>query len=577
MPNPFVDYLNSLNSADANATGALAEVQVTSPYYDRVFVKRTLREFVVSPSSQPRTIILTGHAGDGKTSLLAQILKEIDCLSAGQSLKKSDIVESPKGMTVVYVKDMSELTKDEQVDLLRVALEAPEKGMWAILVSNTGPLISTVQRFLDLSDEESGTAVMALLDQMDTNSYEPVTIGNYPCYVFNMARIDNVHMAPKILEKMVQGDLWSDCEACTFSGKCPIRGNQQSVLQALERVSSFINAFYRYLQEYDKRLTIRQITAHLSYALTGCITCSSVAGMKFVDRYRYHFANQFFGYVGLEPDVSARQIRAIMELDNLALDSVSLKEDYDLFVKRDYGNFPGEISELLGVLDTRLSLAPKRSNWTQIQILHRRSIRRFHLLFARVDEKGFDQILGDIYSPQYPVYLRAISTPLGLWEKKKLQSLVFAALYAMFVGMPPMGQKEIPLTVRRSDLVTQYVQLLHGKVPFEDLSVQQLTVRDELDEDAVRYSLVLSFKPINESFRLTYPLLDYFWRLENGAVSTVSSPSLSHGIDRLKARLFEFYGDLNTADTSTIHLLLQTSKGSKRVQCEVAEGCLIIQ
>lgn len=77
--NDFISYLNSTNNIGGNSTGSLAEAQVKSPFYDSVKVERrvgtTISEEV--KTGNYRSYILTGHAGDGKTSILVQVLKSL--------------------------------------------------------------------------------------------------------------------------------------------------------------------------------------------------------------------------------------------------------------------------------------------------------------------------------------------------------------------------------------------------------------------------------------------------------------------------------------------------------------------
>lgn len=64
--NPFVDYLNSLHNDDASNQNAIAEMQISSPYFDTTQVKRPLVDFIARRLSNGDFVILTGHAGDGK-------------------------------------------------------------------------------------------------------------------------------------------------------------------------------------------------------------------------------------------------------------------------------------------------------------------------------------------------------------------------------------------------------------------------------------------------------------------------------------------------------------------------------
>lgn len=576
MPNAFVDYLNSMNNADANAKGALAESQVTSPFYEKILVERGIGNVLLDwVQESPRTIILTGHAGDGKTSLLAQVLKTLNCLPSGQKLQESDEVQSSQGQKLFYVKDMSELTKSRQVELLGKALDSPRRGVSAILVSNTGPLINTALKLMsNASADESDRLMMVLLDRMDNSTPEPVDIAGKACYIVNMARVDNVAIASKVLTKILQPKLWEDCIECRSNGVCPIKANRDVVWRNLSRVNHFSTAFYRYLYEHDKRLTVRQILAHLSYSIAGNLSCRDVPRLDSAPLYRYHFANLFFGYRGWGATPRARQIRAISELQALGIDTISLRSDYRLFVQHDYSVFDEETANILRESYQLLEHLSKPDQRSQSLLGHRRSVRRFYLLFSNLTDSERDALLGEIYSPIYPVYLKARDNPIDPVENKYLKTMVFNALYAIYVGTPPTTPDDIPLTIRRNRHTTQYVQLLQGQVPAQDLSIKQVKGKNSIDPEATFYELRLHIRNVEDTVLLTYPLLDYFWRIANGAVDTALSPSLSHGIDRLKARLLQEYSQTPNDGQKDMQLLLQTNQGVKRVYCYFVDNNL---
>lgn len=573
--NSFLDYLNSMNNADANGKGALAESQVSSPFYQKIMVRRGISDFLLKQvTEKPTAIILTGHAGDGKTSLLAQLLEDLGCLT-DRKLKENDTVISPN-VELFYVKDMSELTKNKQEELLKCTLEAPQNGCSAVLVSNTGPIINTTERLMkNSSADEFKRVEMDLLERMDTNDTKEISIDGNSCIVINIARLDNVHIASKVLTNLVQQELWTECNGCEICTQCPIHHNQQLVSRMLDRVNYFVNGYYRFLQEHDNRLTIRQILAHLSFAITGNLTCKQISKLGPAAKYDYHFANLFFGYIGSKQFNPAKQIKAISSLQELGFESISLKVDYKLFVQHNYDDFDNETKSVLVNANERFN--QKANVPTETCLLHRRSIRRFYLLFSLLDIGARDQLFQEIISPIYPLYLKAISNMLDPLEKRHLQSLIFNALYMLYVGTPSQSHNEIPLTLRRSDTITQPVQLLQGKVPLHDISIGQSKKTAEIDSDVTLFSVNLLINRIECPFNLSFPLINYFWHISNGAVATALAPALSHGIDRLKALLLEKYAHHSIDGQKQMYLLLQTNKGTKSIRCEIVDNDLYVE
>ena len=77
--NSFVDYLNSMNNASSDTIAALAESHVNSPFFRKIQIERNLGKYLSKriSSGEHLAVVLTGHAGDGKTSILVQILQEL--------------------------------------------------------------------------------------------------------------------------------------------------------------------------------------------------------------------------------------------------------------------------------------------------------------------------------------------------------------------------------------------------------------------------------------------------------------------------------------------------------------------
>ena len=144
--NGFVDYLNSMNNANSDTAEALAESQVLSAYYEKIQIQRKLGSYIANRirNHENLTVVLTGHAGDGKTSILVQVLRELELLPPDTPLEDEKYY-SKDGISVYAVKDMSELPEAKQIEFCRKALHAPKNGHSAIVISNTGPLLKCLE------------------------------------------------------------------------------------------------------------------------------------------------------------------------------------------------------------------------------------------------------------------------------------------------------------------------------------------------------------------------------------------------------------------------------------------------
>lgn len=579
MSNDFVAYLNSMNNANSSNENAIAESQITNPFYDKIRVERNIGNYLIAKiKEKPTTILLTGHAGDGKTSLVYQILRELKLIKINEQLKVYDEYYSEElNSKFLYVKDMSELNKQEQVTLLKRSLDIKESGGSAVLISNTGPLIDSFKGVEEKypTGVSKTTVEMDLLRLMDENTGLVGKVGIHDVLLINMARIDNVVMVPSLFKNILSDELWEPCNQCDKKQVCPMYNNYLSVNENFNNVEQFITSYYRWLYETDKRLTIRQILSQLSYSITGNLTCESIeSNANESILYFYHFSNLFFGYTGVSTNTDAVQIKAIKELQSLGLDTKELKNDYNIFVK---GDFEYLTPKARNVIEPIWQKKMRRYTTLSIDLLRedepyqlRKSVRRMEILFGNHNEKTMNDLLGRLFSPIYPEYLNSRVTELSGRELRSIKSKIVKALYFMLVGIPIDANADdvIYLPLNRKGKGIQSVQLLLGKIENSDIYIKQKFVESDYDSDENHFALELSFGRVRERFPISLMLLDYFDKVSKGAVSTKLNPSLSHGVDKMKSKLYQEYKF--NENEPLIKVLVQTIKGPKLISFEIS-------
>lgn len=578
MNNDFIAYLNSMNNANSSNENAIAESQITNPYYEKIRVERNIGNYLIKKiKEKPTTIVLTGHAGDGKTSLVYQMLRGLDLIGKNESLKVYDEIHSEQlNSKFFYVKDMSELNKQDQVRLLKHGLDVKENRGSAVLISNTGPLIDA---FKGLEEEfptsTSKTVIeMDLLRLMDENTGLVGKVGKHDVLLINMARIDNVVMVRNLFKNLLSNELWEPCNQCNQKQKCPMYNNYLSITENISNVEKFIISYYRWLYETDRRLTIRQILSQLSYSITGNLTCQSINNNSNKSLlFTYHFSNLFFGYKGISESVDANQIRAVKELQRLGLDSKELQNDYSIFVK---GDFSFLTSLARNVIEPIWKNRMRRYTALSMDLLTedepyqlRRAIRRMEILFGNHTEKTMSDMLNRLFSPIYSDYLNLRTNELTGRGIRDIKSRIIKALYYMLVGVPKNSGIEdvIYLPLSRKGKGIQSVQLLLGKIDTSDLYVRQNFVTSDYDSDENHFALELRFGKIKDGFPISLMLLDYFDKVSRGAVSTKLNPSLSHGVDKMKSKLYQEYKF--SENEPLIKVLVQTIKGPQIVNLEI--------
>lgn len=526
----YISYLNSLHNYNAQNPNAYGEKNVGNEFFQEVAVKVGLCTYIEMQllNEEPHVLILTGHAGDGKTSIMYQVLKDFN-VDFNADEKISEIV-LPTGGKCRCIKDYSELSDAEKLSTLRDCVNLPENGEFVFMVSNTGPLINTFGELF--SEEDKEKAKIELIDAMDENAGAIKNISGYKINVINVASIDNTSFAVSFVNNLVKDSLWTGCSECSKCSYCHIYKNRELIVKNKQRVLEFIRNHYIWLVEHGTRLTIRSMTEQLAYMLTGGIECKQVVP---TEKDKYLFFNLFFGYVGLKNNDRANTILAVREAKKCAYDKKRLRADEKLMIDCDYSvSFGSEMSMLLIESHKEDGYI---SGWAEF-------LRRAYIFTnIETDAENRSRDSEDIFSKQFERYLQlrgGQSTPA-----KADTNLIVDALSMMYLGkVADSSTSEIPITLNKTSGLTQNVQLVTGSIPTRKLSLIQKETKDSVfDESHKRYELRLKVEKTVLDSVISLPMIDYFEELRNGVISTNIDPQLSHGVESLKAQLAKEYND----------------------------------
>ena len=590
--NPFVDYLNSMNNASSDTIAALAESQVNSPFFRKIQIERNLGRYLSDRirSGEHLSVVLTGHAGDGKTSILVQILQDLGFLDENSLLEPEK--EYDNGSISLYaVKDMSELPENKQIAFCRKALDAPKKGKSSIIISNTGPLLKCLELIRKeqcnaqgiLFDESEKIALQTqLLDQLDENKNEMISVGDCQFLMINMARVDNVSFAREIMNKLLSEELWKECETCPKCNKCPIYFNVVQIRKYQDRVASAVEAFYRYLYENDKRMTIRQILSQLSFAFTGNLTCNEIkSSYKDSVKFRYLFSNLFFGCKGIEEIDNADQIQGIAYAKELKLDTRGLDVDYKLFVTGDFSDIPADIRKLVSeqhrmFAKRHLNIDDKDNEFNTNDFEYRRAIRRVFIFFGDPKNNPQDNkylpLYDELFGIGYNTYIRIQNGEVSSKLINDLRSTITDALYLEMTGTSSKMARDIPLTIKRNDDYFQSVMITTGSFKKTNFKVKGTPYTADFEDSSSKHEVELQLGS-DISFRLSLPMVIYFGEIANGMISTISNPSLTHGLSKLKAMLKKLSEE--EADEGEISVIVNNTDTPIELKIIVEENLVI--
>lgn len=551
----YILYLNSLHNYNAQNQNAYGEKNVESAFFNDVVVKVGLCDFIYERlnGNQPHIIILTGHAGDGKTSTMYQVLKDLK-ITFNTTEKISDVT-LPTGKICRCIKDFSELADEEKIDVLRECVELPNQDKFVFMVANTGPLINTYGELFE-SDEDKERARIVLIDAMDKNIGRVNDIMGHKICVINVATVDNTYFATEFLGKLVQEKLWDKCESCEKKEYCHILKNRNLIIKNKKRVFEFINMHYVWLTEHGKRLTIRSMTEQLAYMITGGESCKEIIKKE---GYKYLFSNLFFGYIGTVANPKTMSIAAVREAQLCNYDLKRLRSDEILLVNSDFDELFGkEVSEILKDGEKKNAYV---KGWTEF-------LRRTYMFLNIItDEKIMANDSEDIFSKQYKRYLELRN---GETAPSKLDAnLISDALSMIYIGTTN-NEQQIPLTLSKESGIAQNVQLITGTIPTRQLKVVQELTKDSLfNKNRKRNVLKLEIMKQVLDCELSLPMLDYFEELKNGVIATNIDPQLSHGVESLKAQLSK---EMDDVDENLIEIIILKNSGNKDVSLEITDN-----
>jgi len=527
--NDFISYLNSLHNIGAAGANALAEAQALNRNFAELYEPFPVVDDIVSTLKAPEdcVVILTGHAGDGKSTVALDVLKQLRGLPLreplSKALKEREIVEdvASSGRPITIVKDMSELSADKRLEWIQDAFG--ENGS-CLIVSNTGPLLNSLNAFAERM-QLLGSIENIILKQLNL-PYVDGNIGAHKLdffprkdlYIVNMTRLDNVTGGARILTRMINHSGWSSCSDCSIYKSCPLVLNKNALRSTDGTAETRVRWIYRRLTAYEQRLTLRQMVAHLAYSLTGGMTCKSAkktvkdSTSNGIERGTdglegILFSETFFGYWKGEPAKKAGALRAI-DLVRREIFGGPIGSDFARQLGQGHGANWAVLPDELKHLGKQWALRAKESAGVRWRFAQRRMLYMFSNPIS--DNRSglntfLDAFLHSSRLRDFDNWTIQGKLTLGLGEKERLRDACLKVLLETYSGFSSgqfnSGQGQLYLTLRRPDrAVVQPSQLVMGVLSFRDF---------DLDYDGSRRVPLLCFKLQNICLPLTLPLLDY--------------------------------------------------------------------
>lgn len=577
--NNFVGYLNSLHCADANSNGALAESQAINPLFAEIQVPHYWCEQIFSylTGDKPTFVILSGQAGDGKSTLALEIIKKIKGIPAefplDAGLHHCETLLAD-GREIIVVKDLSEWREEEREAFFHEALNDGTRSF--LVVSNTGTLLNLFRSNASLLGGTEVEIEDKLLDALDSSvGGVAADFGGHCLQFFNLAQMDNVEFAMRLFEKMVQSTKWSDCSACANSANCPVYGNITLIQKYFERIANRLRLLLFRTYAYGNRLTMRQIGAMFAYMLTGGFSCEDVretrAAGRQIAREKAAFYNRLWGDDGTNTDDRGEQLRAIQIIReqefNTAV-SPSMERDFWRPIKTD--SFQLDIPEF-NTLFPRLVKIGRASRETINGPAARQQVRRIVFFFykpQKEDEKAkFRQFqITFLNSPMLLNYDEWRRAPKAFREKEVRES-IFRVLQEQFCGITPpdgpISNWELYITLNRYDRdILQSAQIVLTHFKFTD------KFRSVMQDRELLLAGQEGFNTKQISLPITLPFLDYIVAKKNGELGRGLQLSYRDRLQNLMADII----DKTASEDSDALLILKRGANGQLSTMKIRKG-----
>jgi len=587
--NPFVAYLNSLQRLNASNENALAEYQACNPFFAQIHVPHPLTQTILAELQKPsgRQIILTGHAGDGKSTIALDVYKQLTKSPPDQPLSRQlRPREDLPASNITILKDLSERLKEDDAALMREVFSGKRRFL---IVSNTGALLDLFRAqaaACGVSSVQMESDVLTAIS--NEQGKEEMSVGGANFLVINLARIDNLDIARQIFARMIDPARWTTCAGLACLANCPIYLNVDLINHRREIVFDRLFLAYRRMYEYGTRLTLRQITEHLAYLITSGLEEIDLAEMREKQvtplRAEFMFFNRFFGDNGKADHPAALQMRAVHEIrrqgfgerpcptwerklwlklrdQNFQLGVEDCDAEFELL--RAHGSGPGS--------DSQPGLTPDQAREQVRRMLY------FLYDFPKDDQSYLKQFLNSPAILRWQDWQKS-GAQLEMTEKNVLEQRIYHVLQEHFTGVRlPEGSKghdrRLYITLSRGKSeIRQSAQVVVAQVDWSNETSLDLVSRANA-ADGVRMDLTLqgAGRINGASLVLTLPFLDYVLMRHFGEVGEVLQPAYVERLERFKAQV----QDLAKEGRAHVMLVrLKTDHTFRRQQYTVRDGKL---
>ncbi|MBR8832319.1 MAG: hypothetical protein N5P05_002029 [Chroococcopsis gigantea SAG 12.99] len=518
-------------------------------------------------SDCPKSVILTGTAGDGKTYSCREVWEQLGGLKEHWEIDEKVKTFWLASRELIIIKDLSELDNEEKNNLIPQIAEAiineNHEGKIFLIAANDGQLMEA-WHIADCNPniQKARKLVEKLLVEDKREE------ANYNLLLYNLSRLNNEEVFTRIIEAVLTHPGWQQCQGCPYqsqgdiSQSCPIWENKTRLEGNKDRylMKQRIIDLLQLLRHNGMHLPIRQLlllVANLilghSKAADGLLACKQVP--EILQNRTAYLGSIYSNCFGENLSVRKRNKTDVFValrylgigaesnnlIDNLLIfgeDDDEVKNYYEELVTKDsyYGIHPAFHSARKNYVEGNGNTDDKEAFIDMLQA------QRQRLFFTVPEEKAEELKLWELTAFHYSGdYLDKVCRRLKTRNQppKKLLSQLVKGLNRIFTGLLINNDDELILATSGS-----YSQARSSRVFEEFLSVSNKrgeSVTIEFNSNHNTPDLVVSFSYHPEiepvKMRLNLTRYEYLLRVSAGALPSNFSQECYEDILAFKTRL----------------------------------------
>lgn len=543
----LVQYLNSLHRFNGSNINTTAEVNLSNEYAERIKEpEEHLVGLIIEKLRDNGKVLLTGFAGDGKTTLASLVAKQL--VGATVDFSKDPVIRfEAESKQYVIIKDLSEIPEKEAEDLLFT--EITSKNSALLIVSNTGTIRTKLlnlyesnpmvkEQFVSESDLES--RILGGIECAYNEFQGCIDFGLSIIHTFNLVKRDNLKTAKNVLIKILSMEEWDN--ASEHEKKSTVHFNVRMMrannFLAVERMFTL----YRRVYEYGARLTMRNLLEHFAYTITGNRNSLDI------DDDRYFFTDNFFGAF----DSFAMQLDGVAAVRKVAFGQNIASS----WKRRIWSGHDSEtcIIDLPEDIKRIKRCGPLFDKFCYLnsyfKAMDRISILRIVYFLNNAGEKNesFDRYVSSfLNSPAIGIFLE-LQDRGGKASKRtinKIDAVVKNVLRDYCAGMKVLPDSSIArdrifiTMARKSKLINQSTQIVLNSFMWHPAYVRIGSETDSRGIHQFSINILKKEKRNQPGLVLDLPLLDYFFKISSGLQLDGVDSAFQKRLDNIKLCLLE--------------------------------------